>query len=176
MRSERPLLYTAQDLARFCEVDLKTIHHWADGGKIPHFRTEGRHLRFRHNHLVRFLRSHGYPLHPEILNARPLVFYAAKESDDIVKKLGRRFVVRRFDCALAALLHIAAEDPDALVVALDDPTWSGATAIAALKQYASWVAVAAISDATADSGADIIVTPANLSRLTSELTEALGVE
>src|SRR5690606_33776431 len=73
--SPRPLVYTAQDLARFCEVDLKTIHHWADAGKIPHHRTEGRHLRFRRNNVLAFLRRHGYPLHAELANARPSVFF-----------------------------------------------------------------------------------------------------
>ena len=49
-------LYTAQEVARFCEVDLKTVHHWADRGKVVHHRTDGRHLRFRRNDLVRFLK------------------------------------------------------------------------------------------------------------------------
>jgi excisionase family DNA binding protein len=54
-----PSVYTAQALADFCEVDLKTVHHWADRGKVAHHRTEGRHLRFRRNDVVRFPRAHG---------------------------------------------------------------------------------------------------------------------
>ena len=43
----QPELFTASELARFCHVDLKTIHNWVEKGEIRHFRTPGRHLRFR---------------------------------------------------------------------------------------------------------------------------------
>ena len=54
-------LFTASQIARFCQVDLKTIHNWADRGQIRHFRTPGRHLRFRRPHVLDFLRKYGYP-------------------------------------------------------------------------------------------------------------------
>ena len=41
-----PELFTASEFAHFCQVDLKTIHNWADKGEIRHFRTPGRHLDF----------------------------------------------------------------------------------------------------------------------------------
>ena len=62
----QPELFTASDVARFCQVDLKTIHNWADKGEIRHFRTPGRHLRFRRLDVLDFLRKYGYPI-PEIL-------------------------------------------------------------------------------------------------------------
>jgi hypothetical protein len=37
-------LFTAPEVARFCKVDLKTIHNWVDRQQIEHFRTPGRHL------------------------------------------------------------------------------------------------------------------------------------
>lgn len=193
----RPLLYTAQDLARFCEVDLKTIHHWADGGKIAHHRTEGRHLRFRRNHVVAFLRRHGYPLHAELAAARPTVFFAlasaassAGGADDasqgeIVKKLAPRFAVRRFDNAVAAIAHLIAGEPDALVVALDDPTWSGPRAAHALKSAAatSWVALVVVTadangagaSAAREAGADLVIEASELPRVGGELTRVLGI-
>ena len=163
--ASRPLVYTAQDLARFCEVDLKTIHHWADGGKIPHHRTEGRHLRFRRNHVLAFLRRHGYPLHAELANARPTVFFAmptgARDGsddrdgsdaappphDDVAKKLSARFFVRRFESALSAIAHLVAGEPDVLVVGLEDPTWTGARAIRELKSRpdTSWTTLAVVT-------------------------------
>src|ERR1700754_1968362 len=107
-RPPRAVLYTAQDLARYCEVDLKTIHHWANGGKIPHHRTEGRHLRFRRNHILAFLRRHGYPLHAELASVRPSVFVAVAplvlggasgnaQLEEVAKKMSVRFFVRRFE-------------------------------------------------------------------------------
>ncbi|HVJ91180.1 MAG TPA: helix-turn-helix domain-containing protein [Labilithrix sp.] len=192
----RARLYTAQDVARFCEVDLKTIHHWADAGKIPHHRTEGRHLRFRRNHLVQFLRHHGYPVHDELASARPTVFFAvpsdptnaatAAVSDDITKKLSTRFVVRRFDGAIAAIAHLVASEPDALVVSLDDPTWAGARAVKALKSSpdTSWPALVVVADdATAeharharDAGADLVIGTTDLGRLNADLARTLALE
>src|SRR5262245_47872401 len=127
-----PLLYTAQDVARFCEVDLKTIHHWADAGKIAHHRTEGRHLRFRRNHVLTFLREHDYPVHEEISAARPIILSSSRcLTDEVVKKLGLRFVLHPFESALIAIANVVAAEPDVLVVDVDDPTFPGATAIAA---------------------------------------------
>src|SRR6478672_3715870 len=100
----RGSMYTAQVLADFCEVDLKTVHHWADRGKVPHFRTDGRHLRFRRNDVVRFLRAHGYPLPDALVRARPTVALALATTllegaplslEELGKRLGSRFSVRR---------------------------------------------------------------------------------
>jgi excisionase family DNA binding protein len=179
----RALLYTAQDVARFCEVDLKTIHHWADGGKIPHHRTEGRHLRFRRNHVLSFLRHHGYPIAAELASVRPTVFFALA-LDELAKKLGTRFAVRRFESALAAIAHLVAGEPDALVVSLDDPTWNGAVAVRTLKKHAetAWPALVLVTEDTAragelsDAGADLVVTAGDLGRLSGELARTLGVD
>ena len=60
-RGQPKELFTASEVARFCQVDLKTIHNWADRGEIRHFRTPGRHLRFRRVDVLDFLRKYGYP-------------------------------------------------------------------------------------------------------------------
>jgi len=33
--SAQPELFTASEFAKFCQVDLKTIHNWADKGENP---------------------------------------------------------------------------------------------------------------------------------------------
>jgi excisionase family DNA binding protein len=192
--SPKPLLYTAQDIARFCEVDLKTIHHWADAGKIAHHRTEGRHLRFRRNHVLAFLRSHGYPIPDELAIARPHVFYAVAPpdevagevpTDDIVKKLTNRFFVRRFESALAAIAHLVAVEPDALVVSHDDPTWTGARGVRALKGQAatSWQVLVVISAQVdtaegelKEAGADLVIGLPDVGRLHTEIARVLAVD
>lgn len=188
-----PILYTGQDVARFCEVDLKTIHHWADAGKIAHYRTDGRHLRFRRNDLVRFLRAHGYPLHDEITSARPTVFFAlpdAEVDDDPARRLAARFIVRRFDHAIAAVSRLVAEGPDVLVCALDDPTWTGLPSLEALKRdpatsYVLTVVVAPAGSGGAETPAaqavqghaavDLALRAEELSRLGPELVKALAL-
>lgn len=60
--TERQFL-TATDLARLCEVDLKTIHNWCEREgalALPHFRTPGRHLRFRREEIDAWLVARGF--------------------------------------------------------------------------------------------------------------------
>jgi excisionase family DNA binding protein len=51
----------ARTVAELCGVDLKTVHQWAASGLIAHFRTPGRHLRFRSDDVLHFLEQAGYP-------------------------------------------------------------------------------------------------------------------
>jgi excisionase family DNA binding protein len=158
------LVYTAQDVARFCEVDLKTIHHWADAGKIPHRRTEGRHLRFRRNHVLAFLHAHGYPLPSPITTERPTVFVASADAslDETAKRLAAKFHVRRFECAALAIARLLSEEPDALVIVEGDATWNEATAAAlARDSETKWVHVRVVGN--------------DLARLHLELARALDV-
>lgn len=177
----RPLLYTAQDVARFCQVDLKTVHTWANAGKIPHHRTTGRHLRFRHGELVAFLRSHGYPLTEAIRRARPSVSFAADEA--LVERIGRRlearFEVRTFASGIEAIAHLVASQPDALVLQLDDPTWPKEHTLTALKRApsTSWATIVVVGGAEGHitPGADLVVPSAAVARLPAELAARLGV-
>jgi excisionase family DNA binding protein len=206
--SSTALLYTAQDVAHFCEVDLKTIHHWADAGKIPHHRTDGRHLRFRRNHLVRFLEAHGYPLHSALTSARPSIFVAlpqlnesataasssssssssssasddASSSSSFFKRLSARFAIRRFESAIVAIANLALGEPDALIFALDDTSWSPPATIAALKSHVATSHPAIVVVTGTDRGArendamgaDLVLP--DLTKLPTELAKLLRVD
>ncbi|HSO38711.1 MAG TPA: helix-turn-helix domain-containing protein [Labilithrix sp.] len=189
--SRAPSVYTAQAMADFCEVDLKTVHHWADRGKVAHFRTEGRHLRFRRNDVVRFLRAHGYPLPDALVRARPTVALAlgpavfegnALTLDDFAKRLGSRFAVRRHASAAIAVAHLLADAPDALLVAHEDLTLGLAPAVAALKAdpELSWSVIAVVAheeilDSLRAAGADVAVATRDVAKLTGELARTLAV-
>lgn len=166
------LVYTAQDVAHFCEVDLKTIHHWADAGKIAHHRTAGRHLRFRHVDVVRFLRAHGYPLPGALTSARPAVLVAT-EHDELTKRLGTRFDVRRLPNAALALAHLVAAAPDAIVLAGRDETLGPGT-ISALRAdpATAWCLVVLVGEGPGD----LVVKATELPRIAIELTALLGIE
>lgn len=177
-RSGAPILYTGQDVARFCEVDLKTIHHWADAGKIPHYRTEGRHLRFRRNELVRFLRAHGYPLHDEITSVRPTIFFAASTGEeDPTKRLSPRFFVERFEHVVGAIARIVSDGPDVLVCTLADATFGGLSSLRALKRdpATAYVHTVVVGEPITDEGVDLCVAPHDLGKLGGELARALGL-
>jgi excisionase family DNA binding protein len=180
-----PRLFTAQDVARFCEVDLKTVHHWAERGKVAHFRTEGRHLRFRRTDVVRFLRAHGYPLPEALVRMKPTVAITPLDSvpltvDELAKKLASRFATRRFASGLAAIAHVLVDQPDAVVVSLDDPTISGVRSVATLRAEIPWLVIAVVGQEDAlgearTAGAEVVIAPRDTSRLGQELARALAV-
>src|SRR5438874_5837022 len=112
-------LFTACQFASFCHVDLKTVHNWADKGEIKHFRTPGRHLRFRRADVIEFLRKYGYPV-PEALRAGKPKVVAVDDDPHVLasirRALGRRFDVTTFQDALDALVAIGKLEPDAVVI------------------------------------------------------------
>ncbi len=123
-----PELYTASDMARFCQVDLKTIHNWADRGNIRHFRTQGRHLRFRRVDIVDFLRRFGYPIPEVIRTGRPKL--AAVDDDPNALAALRRVLSRRFDLTVFqdpfdALIALGTMQPDALILDIRMPGIDG---------------------------------------------------
>lgn len=58
LRPGRPL--TARAVAELCGVELKTVHNWVLDGRLAHFRTPGRHLRFQPEVVAAFLEECGY--------------------------------------------------------------------------------------------------------------------
>jgi excisionase family DNA binding protein len=114
-----PELFTASQFARFCHVDLKTIHNWADKGEVRHFRTPGRHLRFHRADVIEFLRKYGYPV-PAILRAGKPKVVAVDDDPHVLasirRALGRRFEVTTFQDPLDALVALGKLEPDAIVV------------------------------------------------------------
>ena len=130
-------LFTASQIARFCQVDLKTIHNWADRGQIPHFRTPGRHLRFRRPHVLDFLRKYGYPIPEELEAERPrvaLLINGMGTSGELAAALESEFEIVEYKNPVAALLQIGEHPPDAVVLVADLGALSGAEIIEALKE------------------------------------------
>ncbi len=112
-------LFTASQLARFCQVDLKTIHNWADKGDVRHFRTPGRHLRFRRNDVIEFLRKFGYPVPEALRGGKPRVVAIDEDPHAIAsirRALSKRFELTTFQDPFDALVAIGKLDPDAIVI------------------------------------------------------------
>jgi hypothetical protein len=119
----------ATQLATFCDVDLKTIHNWANRGKIPCWRTPGRHLRFRRLDIVDFLRAYGFGLPEVLLEARPDVVVIDENPEVLAwtrRALSRRFDLVTFDSVVEGLLVLAASDPEVLVLGDVSPLEAGA--------------------------------------------------
>ena len=114
MRRQRENLLTASDLAGLCEVDLKTIHNWVDRGRIPHFRTPGRHLRFRAADVADFLKTWGYSVPRELARLGSATVLVVGNAPSLASGEGR--VVRRADDGYEALILAGVEPPVAVVV------------------------------------------------------------
>jgi excisionase family DNA binding protein len=100
-------LLTASDLATLCEVDLKTIHNWVDRGRIAHFRTPGRHLRFRAVDAAEFLRACGFTIPRELERASSpttLVVGNEETAAHVRRAVGERLRVRHATHAYDALV------------------------------------------------------------------------
>ncbi|AKT40874.1 response regulator [Chondromyces crocatus] len=123
-----PELFTASDVARFCQVDLKTIHNWADKGEIRHFRTPGRHLRFRRLDVLDFLRKYGYPI-PEVLRqGKPKVVVVDEDPAVLAslrKVLSKRFDLTTFQDPFDALVAVGSLQPDAMILDVKMPGLDG---------------------------------------------------
>lgn len=130
-RAEKPKeLFTASEVARFCQVDLKTIHNWAERGEFQHFRTPGRHLRFRRADVLDFLRRYGYPIPDVLLAGKPRILVVGSAGAADVEGaaegpalgLDDAFTVHAIADPLEALVATGAEPPDAVVL-----RWRGGT-------------------------------------------------
>ncbi|HLK35524.1 MAG TPA: helix-turn-helix domain-containing protein [Polyangiaceae bacterium] len=114
-----PRVLSAVHLARLCGVDLKTIHNWYGRGKIPGWRTPGRHLRFRRIDVVDFLRTYGFDVPDSLRSARPRVMVVDADGHELaatVRALTRRFDVVAHPRIVDALVGLAAADADVLVL------------------------------------------------------------
>lgn len=116
-RGEKKLL-TASDLANLCQVDLKTIHNWVDRGRIPHFRTPGRHLRFRSSDVAEFLRTWGYAVPRDLARAASKVI-GVVGTEDMVKRVTEAapgVTVQHLAHPYDALVSAGADPADAYVI------------------------------------------------------------
>src|SRR5215471_15986858 len=118
MAVPREKLLTASDLAALCEVDLKTIHNWVDRGRIPHFRTPGRHLRFRAADVAEFLRAWGYTVPRELARAtsRSILVVGNKETmSHVMRALGEGATARDVKHPYDALIFAGSDPADVYI-------------------------------------------------------------
>ena len=183
----QPELFTASDVARFCQVDLKTIHNWADKGEIRHFRTPGRHLRFRRLDVLDFLRKYGYPI-PEVLRmGKPKVVVV--DEDPAVLAALRRTLAKKFDLVtfqdpFDALVAVGNLQPDALVLDVKMPGLDGVRCLARLRSieltaHIRSIVYSAAEDAkkaATDAGAYDFVKKGELAELRDSLERLMGLE
>ena len=120
--------YTSTAVAAFCQVDIKTIHNWANHGEIEHRRTPGQHLRFRPTDIVDFLRKYEYPVPPELLAGKPRVYIldaASAKLAAVKRTLSAEFDVTSFDEPIDLLVAIGSRPPTAVVLDVNLASFDG---------------------------------------------------
>ena len=106
----------ARSLAQLCGVDLKTVHQWAVTGLIPHFRTPGRHLRFRPEDVANFLQHSGHPGVAEAVGQKVVLVACARRNRRKYASALRDCEVHWADNAYEALVDAARRRFDAALV------------------------------------------------------------
>ncbi len=148
MAAVREKLLTASDLAALCEVDLKTIHNWVDRGRIPHFRTPGRHLRFRAADVAEFLRAWGYSVPRELAraSARTILVVGTNETLALVHRALSEGVAPAGapPASSGQPVRLASHPYDALIYAGSDP---GDVYVVDLKTFAAEIEPGAMFEA-----------------------------
>lgn len=100
-------------------MDLKTIHNWVDRDQIKHFRTPGRHLRFKRSDIYDFLKKFDYPVPAELMPRKTAIFVLADEpsvSQAVSKQMGAAEAVKVFDDVLELMMNVGETAPEALVI------------------------------------------------------------
>jgi len=109
-------------VARFCKVDLKTIHNWVDRQQIEHFRTPGRHLRFRRADVVDFLKRFNYPIPQDLVPRKVVVFCLTADpafTTAARKGCGSEIDLVSYESVLDLGLAFGQSPPDVLLLDVD---------------------------------------------------------
>jgi excisionase family DNA binding protein len=180
-------LFTASEVARFCQVDLKTIHNWAERGEIRHFRTPGRHLRFKRADVLDFLRKYGYPVPEGLLQGKPRVYVIeenADSRDQMQRALSQRFEVTWYKDAVDALISIGNDAPDVVILDIDNSQLDGIRCIKRLKatdatrhvRVVVYTADEAIREKSLEAGASALVSRPDINKLRETLESLMGFD
>lgn len=139
----REPIFVASEMARLWNVDMKTVHAWAERGEIEAFSTPGGHLRFRRRSLLHLLRTYNLSIPPEIGPAKPGVVVVSsdgREARRIAGLLGDGFEAVPLADPVGALVDIGLRSAgdkmvDAVVVALPAPRVEALRWLEALRRH-----------------------------------------
>ena len=112
--------FAGPDVARFCAVDLKTVHAWAKKGSLPHERSPGGQLRFRRTDLVAFFRAHGFPFPKLFAREKPRVLAVGALADGRYKNLRLDAQLRTESVDMARGVAVGTDVLEALSVGTRD--------------------------------------------------------
>jgi excisionase family DNA binding protein len=169
-------MLSSVQVARLCGVDNKTIHHWADRGKIPSTRTRGRHLRFYRLDVVDFLRAYEFGVPDALRTAKLRVLLVDADAGALAamrRSLGRRFEVASFEHVVDGLLGLHASAPEIIVLG-DVAPLSAADIVARLRVVETTRHVRVLATSEDSAGADAVAPSGDAAKLREALERIAG--
>jgi len=184
-REEPGSLLKSSAVADLCQVDLKTIHNWANSGEIRHSRTRGRHLRFSPADIVEFLRKYDYPVPQQFLADKPRVYLLDDDRSTLAavkKTLIKQFEVTFFNDPVDALISIGVQPPAVIVLDVKIADFDGLHLLARLAQLPAtrkirklvYSAAEHMRTRALDAGASAFVVKADVQKLQEALLTLAG--
>ena len=127
---------TTSEAAELCGVHQTTVIRWMEAGRLSGSKTPGGHRRLEKAELAEFMRAHGIPI-PEELDcaAAPSGRVRVAVIDDeprvlktfvkALEKFPKLFGVTGYESPIRALLEMATDPPDAIVLDIGMPGVDG---------------------------------------------------
>jgi two-component system, OmpR family, response regulator VicR len=119
---------TTGDVARRCQVTVGTVKNWIEAGRLPAFRTPGRHFRIASDAFDRFQATFGFPADSDD-RLRILVVDDQEDFADLAVETLRDLLpgagVESASGGYEALLKIGSSQPHLLVLDLRMPALDG---------------------------------------------------
>ncbi len=120
-------VYTTQDIAKVCQVSLRTVIRWVDEGRLSSFRTPGGHRRVKEEDLAKFLSSYNIPFTISSQRAKKIFVVEIHGSiRRIIQQLLRRssdtYEVVAADSVVEAALRIGFFQPDLVILSCGEVT------------------------------------------------------
>ncbi|MFH1725422.1 MAG: response regulator [Elusimicrobiota bacterium] len=131
--------YTTFQVARFCDVYPSTVISWVKQNKIEAYATPGGHRRIRKSDLLEFLKKFKLPISDELREPSNRILIVEDEPavGRMIKKALQRasseFAVEWTQDGVGALLALAKDPPDLIILDVVMPVVDGARVLASLR-------------------------------------------
>ncbi len=132
-------LYTSSEVGDLLQVDASSIVKWVNDGLLNAYRTPGGHRRIRSSDVVTFLRKHRMYIPPELETERRKVLFVDDDGHVLggmkraMKSHADKVEFLTAQSGIEAMVMIAADRPDVIVIYFGMPNLDGLELISQLK-------------------------------------------
>ena len=143
-----PALIRPSQLARFWELNARTLHIWIREGRLLAIRSPGNHFRLRVADVLAFCEREGLPVPPFVSPPpRRVVVAAARPAlrRALARSVKTAAVIHALSDPYEALVAAAADPPHILAIGVGAPHFDAVAAIRALKSTPATTSVVVVA-------------------------------